>query len=115
MASTSTIGTTAGTVSTTGRALGAGAVWSRWALTRAGKRIRRKVSGKSRTEVKDKLKDLHSELDAGVRPVAGYTVDMAVADWLIEGLPGRAVKTIEVYRMRWVRCSRSLAGSRCGT
>ena len=63
-----------------------------------GKRVRRKVSGKTRTEVKDKLKDLHSELDAGVRPVAGYTVDMAVADWLTEGLPGRAAKTVEVYR-----------------
>jgi integrase len=63
-----------------------------------GKRIRRKVSGKTRTEVKDKLKDLHSELDAGVRPVAGYTVEMAVADWLAEGLPGRAAKTVEAYQ-----------------
>jgi hypothetical protein len=31
-----------------------------------GKRIRRKVTGKTRTEVKDKLKELHSELDAGI-------------------------------------------------
>jgi hypothetical protein len=58
----------------------------------AGKRIRRKVSGKTRTEVKDKLKDLHSELDAGVRPVVGYTTEMAVADWLAEGLPGRGCR-----------------------
>jgi len=29
-----------------------------------GKRIRKKVSGQTRTEVKDKLKALHSELDA---------------------------------------------------
>ena len=63
-----------------------------------GKRSRRKVTGKTRTEVKDKLKDLHSELDAGIRPVAGYTLDMAVIDWLAEGLPGRAAKTVEVYR-----------------
>jgi hypothetical protein len=63
-----------------------------------GKRIRKKVSGKTRTEVKDKLKALHSELDAGVRTAAGYTVDMAVTDWLAEGLPGRAAKTVEVYR-----------------
>jgi hypothetical protein len=34
-----------------------------------GKRIRKKVSGQTRTEVKDKLKALHSELDAGVRTV----------------------------------------------
>jgi len=63
-----------------------------------GKRIRKKVSGPTRTEVKDKLKALHSELDAGVRTAAGYTVDMAVTDWLAEGLPGRAAKTVEVYR-----------------
>src|SRR6516162_3545063 len=63
-----------------------------------GKRIRRKVSGQTRTEVKDKLKALHSKLDAGVRTAAGYTVDMAVTDWLAEGLPGRAAKTVEVYR-----------------
>jgi integrase len=63
-----------------------------------GKRIRRKVSGQTRTEVKDKLKALHSELDAGVRTVQGYTVEAAVTDWLAEGLPGRAAKTVEVYR-----------------
>ena len=63
-----------------------------------GKRIRRKVSGQTRTEVRDKLKELHAELDAGVRTAAGYTVEMAVTDWLAEGLPGRAAKTVEVYR-----------------
>ena len=63
-----------------------------------GKRIRRKVSGQTRTQVRDKLKDLHSELDAGVRTAAGYTVEMAVTDWLAEGLPGRTAKTVEVYR-----------------
>ena len=45
-----------------------------------GKPIRKKVSGKTRTEVKDKLKALHSELDEGVRSAAGYTVEKAVAD-----------------------------------
>ena len=29
-----------------------------------GKRIRKKVSGQTRTEINDKLKALHSELDA---------------------------------------------------
>ena len=38
-----------------------------------GKPIRRKVSGQTRTEVRDKLKELHSELDAGVHTAAGYT------------------------------------------
>ena len=67
-------------------------------IRRGRKRIRRKVSGQTRTEVRDKLKELHSELDAGVRTAAGYTVEMAVTDWLAEGLPGRAAKTVEVYR-----------------
>jgi integrase len=66
-------------------------------LCRGRKRIRKKVSGQTRTEVKDKLKALHSELDAGVRTVQGHTVEAAVADWLAEGLPGRAAKTVEVY------------------
>jgi hypothetical protein len=32
-----------------------------------GKRIRRKVSGKTKQEVRDKLKALHQELNAGVK------------------------------------------------
>jgi hypothetical protein len=60
-----------------------------------GKRIRKKVSGMTRTEVKDKLKALHAELDAGLRTAQGYTVEKAVADWLDEGLPGRTAKTVE--------------------
>jgi hypothetical protein len=63
-----------------------------------GKRVRRKVSGKTKAEVKDKLKALHSELDAGLRTAQGYTVEKAVADWLEEGLPGRTVKTVEANR-----------------
>ena len=63
-----------------------------------GKRVRKKVSGKTKTEVKDKLKELHSELDAGVRTAHGYTVEKAVADWLEEGLPGRTAKTVEANR-----------------
>jgi hypothetical protein len=63
-----------------------------------GKRIRKKVSGATKAEVRDKLKELHSELDAGVRTVAGYTVEKAVTDWLADGLPGRTAKTVEVNR-----------------
>src|SRR5256884_8563850 len=57
-----------------------------------GKRIRKKVSGQTRTEGKDKLKALHSELDAGVRTAAGYTVDMAGAGRRGRGRPGRAAQ-----------------------
>jgi integrase len=61
-----------------------------------GKRIRKKVSGSTRTEARDKLKALHSELDAGVRSVHSYTVRQAAVDWLADGLPDRTAKTVEV-------------------
>jgi integrase len=63
-----------------------------------GKRIRKKVSGSTKAEVRDKLKELHSELDAGVRTTHGYTVAKAVDDWLADGLTGRVAKTIEANR-----------------
>ena len=43
-------------------------------FTPDGKRIRRKVSGKTKQEVRDKLKALHQTLDPGVRSPVGYTV-----------------------------------------
>jgi hypothetical protein len=73
-------GRTAGTAPITRPALGAGAGWS--GFDADGKRIRKKVSGTTRTEVKDKLNALHAELDAGLRTAQGYTVEKAVADWL---------------------------------
>src|SRR6516162_7162780 len=63
-----------------------------------GKRQRKKVSGKTKPEVRDKLKALQAELDAGIRTQHGYTVEKAVADWLADGLPGRTLKTVEVNR-----------------
>ena len=44
-----------------------------------GKRVRRKVSGKTKQEVRDKLKALHAELDVGLQPSAGYTVQAAMS------------------------------------
>src|SRR5215469_8987353 len=66
-------------------------------FTPDGKRIRRKVSGKTKQEVRDKLRALHKELDAGVRSPAGYPVRRAVEDWLDDGLPGRSEKTAALY------------------
>ena len=63
-----------------------------------GKRLRRKVSGRTRTQVKDKLKDLHDELREGLHTSATYTVQSAVDDWLANGLDGRSVKTISTNR-----------------
>ena len=55
-----------------------------------GKRIRRKVSGKTRAVVQERLKALHSDLDSGVKASPNYTVRRAAHDWLAEGLEGRS-------------------------
>jgi integrase len=62
-----------------------------------GKRLRRTVLGRTKQEVRDKLKALHAELDAGVRSSPGYTVRRAVDDWLREGLDGRSERTRILY------------------
>src|SRR6266487_3382740 len=62
------------------------------------RRIRRKVSGQTKTAVKDKLKALHADLDMGITPKTGYanyTVRQAAEDWLANGLEGRTAKTIK--------------------
>jgi hypothetical protein len=63
-----------------------------------GKRSRRKVTGRTKQEVRDKLKALHAELDRGLRTSFTYTVRQAVDDWLEGGLPGRSERTRSVYR-----------------
>jgi integrase len=47
-----------------------------------GKRLRRSVRGKTKTEVKDKLEELRAEIKAGIHTPATYTVRQCVADWL---------------------------------
>jgi hypothetical protein len=63
-----------------------------------GKRTRRKVTARTKQEVRDKLKALHAELDRGLRTSAAYTVQKAVNDWLEGGLPGRSERTRSVYK-----------------
>jgi integrase len=64
-----------------------------------GKRIRRKVGGRTKQEVKNKLEDLHTDLKAGVRsPDNRYTVGQAVEDWLRDCLAGRSEKTVTLNR-----------------
>jgi integrase len=62
-----------------------------------GNRIRRKVSGKTKQEVRAKLQALHEELNAGVRSSSTYTVREAVDDWLREGLDGTSERTRTLY------------------
>jgi hypothetical protein len=66
--------------------------------TEEGRRTRRKVSGKTKAAVVDKLRELHGELDKGIIPRTGYgnyTVRQAAEDWLANGLDGRSAKTIK--------------------
>ena len=63
-----------------------------------GKRIRKVVSGKTKQEVKDKLKALHKDLARPVRSSRDYTLRLAVEDWLGEGMTGRSAQTVEKYR-----------------
>jgi integrase len=63
-----------------------------------GKRIRRKVFGRTKQEVREKLKTLHQELNAGVRSSSTFTVREAVDDWLDEGLDGTSERTRTLYQ-----------------
>src|SRR5580692_8310711 len=62
-----------------------------------GKRIRRKVSGKTKQEVRAKLQALHQELNAGVKSSPTYSVREAVEDWLRDGLDGTSERTRTLY------------------
>ncbi|MFD9880078.1 tyrosine recombinase XerC [Streptomyces alboflavus] len=57
-----------------------------------GKRRRPKVYGKTKTEVRQKIRDLKKEVQSGVKAPANYTVADAVNDWLQRGLKGRDEK-----------------------
>jgi integrase len=48
----------------------------------SGKRLKRSVRGRTKTEVKDKLDTLHAEIKAGIYTPATYTVEQCVRDWL---------------------------------
>jgi integrase len=75
-----------------------------------GKRKRRKVSGRTKQEVRDKLKALHAELDRGLRTSSAYTVRKAVDDWLEGGLPGRSERTRSVYQEALTPLMRQIGG-----
>jgi integrase len=62
-----------------------------------GKRIRRKVFGKTKQEVRDRLKALHQEMNAGVRSSPTYTLRETVEDWLSDGLDGTSERTRTLY------------------
>jgi len=63
-----------------------------------GRRLRRKVSDKTKAEVRDKLKAIYAELNVGLRSSAGHTVRTAVEDWPEHRLSDRSARTIQLYR-----------------
>ncbi|MFG3416392.1 tyrosine-type recombinase/integrase [Streptomyces althioticus] len=64
-----------------------------------GKRRRPKVYGRTKTEVRQKIRDLKKEVQTGVKSPANYTVANAVNDWLERGLKGRDEKTVSKNHM----------------
>lgn len=63
-----------------------------------GKRRRPKVSGKTKTEVRAKLRELRKELAVGVQTSSKHTIEVAVNKWLVRGLRGRDEDTVKTYR-----------------
>lgn len=60
-----------------------------------GKRIMRRGSGRTKTEAKNKLKEVLRDYEDGLAIApTGYTVENAVNDWLMFGLAGRDDTTV---------------------
>jgi len=55
------------------------------------------VTGRAKTEVRDKLKKLQAEAEAGLKTSASYTLAKAVDDWAAEALDGLADKTVRSH------------------
>jgi len=60
----------------------------------SGTRIRKKVIGRTKTEVRDKLKELHKQVESGLRPRRRYKVGDALDDWLAVGMDGLSARTV---------------------
>lgn len=64
----------------------------------AGTRLRRKVTGRTKAEVREKLRGLHQEVESGLRLSPSYTVNDALDDWLGHGLDDVSARTVILYR-----------------
>ncbi|OIV37856.1 site-specific integrase [Mangrovactinospora gilvigrisea] len=67
-------------------------------FTPSGKRRRPKVTGKTKTEVRRKLRDLRKEMESGVKTPANYTVSDTIEDYLARGFKGRDPETVKKCR-----------------
>ena len=77
----------------------------------AGTRIRKKVTGRTKTEVRDRLRDLHKQVEGGLRPRRRYTVGDALDAWLAVGLDGLSARTVALYRDTIAKARREELGS----
>jgi integrase len=66
---------------------------------------------RTKTEVREKLKELHQQAENGVRPRRHYTVNDALDDWLETGLDGLAPSTVTVYRNTIAKALREELGT----
>ena len=64
----------------------------------AGKRLRRRVSGKTKTEVQDKLRQLHQEIAAGLVIDRNYRVSQCLDNWFANSCGGVSPSTITKQR-----------------
>ncbi|TDC25398.1 site-specific integrase [Streptomyces sp. 8K308] len=67
-----------------------------------GKRVRKRASGRTKTEARAKLKELlrqHEENKTAPAPPPDYTVEEAVLNWLTYGLAGKAPSTVRNYEI----------------
>ena len=64
----------------------------------AGRRQRVKRKGRTKAQVKDKLREVVEDLAAGVTAAEGYTVADAIGDFLDQGMKGKSPETVSNYR-----------------
>ena len=75
-----------------------------------GRRDRITVRGRTKTEVKEKLKAKHQELAAGVRTPASYTVEQCLkdVDFALAGLANRlSTRSVRLARMILIQATRN--------
>jgi hypothetical protein len=66
--------------------------------------------GRTKTEVRDELRELHARVES-VRPRRHYTVSDALDDWLATGLDGLAPSTVTLYQNTIAKALREELGS----
>jgi integrase len=68
--------------------------------TEDGKRLRKRVNARTKSEVYDRLKEIREELEAADKLESDWTVQKAVDEWLEHAMDGRAAKTLSTIRER---------------